>query len=58
MKITAIETYLVRPRWCFVEVLTDEGISGWGEPVVEGHAATTQASKRNHFERPCGNPVA
>lgn len=43
MKITAIETYLVRPRWCFVEIQTDAGITGWGEPVLEGHAATVQA---------------
>ncbi len=43
MKITSIETYLVRPRWCFVEIQTDAGITGWGEPVLEGHAATVQA---------------
>ncbi len=42
MKITGVETYLVRPRWCFVEILTDSGITGWGEPVVEGRAATVQ----------------
>lgn len=43
MKIQEINTYLVRPRWCFVEILTDEGISGWGEPVLEGRAGTVQA---------------
>ncbi len=43
MKITAVNTYLVRPRWCFVEILTDEGYTGWGEPVLEGHAATVEA---------------
>ena len=40
MKITHIHTYLVRPRWCFVEIQTDEGISGWGEAVIEGKAST------------------
>lgn len=40
MKITSLETYLVRPRWCFVEIRTDDGLSGWGEPVIEGRAAT------------------
>lgn len=40
MKITSVHTYLVRPRWCFLEIETDEGISGWGEPVLEGHAKT------------------
>jgi galactonate dehydratase len=44
MKITEIHTYLVRPRWCFVEISTDEGITGWGEPVIEGRAATVKAA--------------
>lgn len=43
MKITAINTYLVRPRWCFVEIETDEGITGWGEAVIEGKASTVKA---------------
>lgn len=42
MKIRAIHTYLVRPRWCFVEIETTEGLTGWGEPVIEGKAATVQ----------------
>lgn len=44
MKITAVNTYLVRPRWCFVEIETDQGISGWGEPVLEGHAGAVKSS--------------
>jgi galactonate dehydratase len=43
MKITALTTYLVPPRWLFLKVETDEGISGWGEPVLEGHAETLAA---------------
>jgi galactonate dehydratase len=43
MRITEINTYLVRPRWCFVEIITDEGLVGWGEPVVEGKASTVKA---------------
>ena len=39
MKITAVNTYFVRPRWGFVEIVTDEGYTGWGEAVLEGHAA-------------------
>ena len=30
MKIVEVNTYHVRPRWGFVEILTDEGLSGWG----------------------------
>lgn len=37
MKITAVNTYYVRPRWGFVEIETDEGVIGWGEAVLEGH---------------------
>ncbi|MEV6896026.1 galactonate dehydratase [Amycolatopsis sp. NPDC051372] len=44
MKITGIETFLVAPRWLFLKVNTDEGISGWGEPVVEGRAETVRAA--------------
>ncbi|MBY0336132.1 MAG: galactonate dehydratase [Acetobacteraceae bacterium] len=44
MKITQLTTFIVPPRWCFVKVETDEGISGWGEPVVEGRAHTVAAA--------------
>lgn len=44
MKITKITTYLVPPRWCFVKVETDEGIVGWGEPVLEGRAQTVASA--------------
>lgn len=37
MKIKTVNTYFVRPRWGFVEIVTDEGYTGWGEAVLEGH---------------------
>src|SRR5690606_29799195 len=43
MKISMIETFKVPPRWLFLKVTTDEGIIGWGEPVVEGRASTVEA---------------
>ncbi len=43
MKITAVNTYYVRPRWGFVEIETDQGISGWGEAVLEGHCGSVLA---------------
>jgi galactonate dehydratase len=43
MKIVRIETFLVPPRWLFMRVETDEGITGWGEPIVEGRAETVAA---------------
>ena len=36
MKITNFFLYPVLPRWLFLKIETDEGICGWGEPVVEG----------------------
>jgi galactonate dehydratase len=44
MKITRVETFLVPPRWLFCRVETDEGMVGWGEPVVEGKAEVVRAA--------------
>jgi len=44
MKITKLETLLVKPRWVFLKMHTDEGLVGWGEPVVEGWSRTTAAA--------------
>ncbi len=44
MRITRVETFLVPPRWLFCRVETDEGIVGWGEPVVEGRAEVVRAA--------------
>lgn len=46
MKITNLELFIVPPRWLFLKVSTDEGISGWGEPIVEGSAETVEAAVR------------
>ena len=40
MKITNIRLYPVPPRWLFLAIDTDEGITGWGEPIIEGRART------------------
>ena len=40
MKITRLTTFIVPPRWCFLRIETDAGITGWGEPVLEGRAHT------------------
>jgi galactonate dehydratase len=44
MRIARLETFLVPPRWLFLRVETDDGVVGWGEPVVEGRAATVRAA--------------
>lgn len=55
MKITNVTTFLVRPRWCFVEIQTDSGLSGWGEAVLEGHAATVRACVEEMSDYLIGN---
>lgn len=44
MKIISYKTYVVPPRWLFLKIETDEGIIGWGEPVIEGKAKTVQTA--------------
>ncbi len=43
MKITSVQAFLARPRWCMVKIETDAGICGWGEAVLEGKAETVRA---------------
>ena len=44
MKITKLTTYRLPPRWMFLKIETDEGVVGWGEPVIEGRARTVEAA--------------
>lgn len=44
MKIRKIETFKVQPRWCFLKITTESGITGWGEPVIEGKADTVETA--------------
>jgi galactonate dehydratase len=42
--IKSYEMFIVPPRWLFLKVETDDGIIGWGEPVIEGRADTVFAA--------------
>ena len=44
MKIKSYSLYIVPPRWLFLKIETDEEISGWGEPIIEGKASTVKAA--------------
>ena len=58
MKITNYELFLVPPRWLFLKIETDEGIVGWGEPVIEGKAATVKTAVDELMEYLIGkNPM-
>jgi len=50
MKITNFELIHVRPRWLFLKVYTDEGIVGYGEPILEGKARTVETAVKEFFE--------
>ena len=42
--------FSVPPRWLFLRLETDTGIVGWGEPVIEGKAATVKAAVSEMIE--------
>ncbi|WP_022891287.1 galactonate dehydratase [Agromyces subbeticus] len=44
MKIARMETFQVPPRWLLLRIETDDGVVGWGEPVVEGRAGAVEAA--------------
>ncbi len=44
MKITALTLYRVKPRWIFLKIDTDEGLVGWGEPILESRPETSVAA--------------
>ncbi|HSI75362.1 MAG TPA: hypothetical protein VK957_05695, partial [Lunatimonas sp.] len=44
VKITRLETFLVKPRWIFLKIHTDAGVVGLGEPLLEGRALTIQTA--------------
>src|SRR5690606_5864850 len=50
MKIKSYELFQVPPRWLFLKIETDEGLSGWGEPVIEGKAATVKGAVEELME--------
>lgn len=58
MKIKSYELFQVPPRWLFLKIETDEGVVGWGEPIVEGRASTVKAAVDELMEYLIGkNPM-
>lgn len=48
--ITRVETFMVPPRWLFVRLETDDGLIGWGEPVLEGSAEVVRRAVEHYAE--------
>ncbi len=42
MKIVDVETFVLNNRRMLVKVSTDEGVAGWGEPILENWALTCE----------------
>lgn len=58
MKIIGYELFQVPPRWLFLKIDTDEGLVGWGEPIIEGRANTVEAAVKELMELLIGkNPL-
>ncbi|HKJ66527.1 MAG TPA: galactonate dehydratase [bacterium] len=44
LRVTDLEAFLVKPRWLFLKVHTNAGITGLGEPILEGRAETCKTA--------------
>ncbi len=44
MRTTKLETLLVKPRWLFIKMRTDEGLVGVGEATLKGRTQTVAAA--------------
>jgi len=44
MQIVGYELFAVPPRWLLLKLETDEGIVGWGEPIVQGRLETVRTA--------------
>ncbi|MDR3412992.1 MAG: galactonate dehydratase [Formivibrio sp.] len=58
MKVTKLTTYRLAPRWMFLKIETDEGITGWGEPVIEGRARSVETAVNELSEYVIGKDPA
>ena len=54
MKVTGIRLFPLPPRWLFLAIDTDAGITGWGEPVLEGRARTVATAVEELSEHVIG----
>jgi len=57
MKIEKLELFAVPPRWLFLKVTAEGGYVGWGEPIVEGKAATVAACVEEMADYLIGKPA-
>ena len=58
MKITRLETIQVKPRFLFLRIHTDEGITGIGEATLEGRTRVVQTMVEHYAEYLVGQDPA
>jgi galactonate dehydratase len=58
VRITAVETFQVPPRWLFVKISTDVGLAGWGEASLEGNSDTVRTAVQAMAEALVGRDPA
>ncbi|MBC7077086.1 MAG: galactonate dehydratase, partial [Synergistales bacterium] len=51
MRVTNYELFRVLPRWLFLRIETEEGLVGWGEPILEGRARTIEEAVRELMDK-------
>lgn len=50
MQITDFELFTVPPRWLLLKLETDDGVVGWGEPIVPGRLDTVRTAVEELME--------
>lgn len=55
LRIKQIELFKVAPRWLFLKMTTEGGLTGWGEPVVEGKADSVAAAVKELADQLVGH---
>ncbi|MQA04873.1 MAG: galactonate dehydratase [Streptosporangiales bacterium] len=58
MRIAAIESFRVPPRWILVRVATDDGVDGWGEAIVPKRANAVVGAVADLAANLVGEPAA
>lgn len=51
MRIHKYELFAVPPRWLFLRLETDEGLVGWGEPILEGRVRTVRSAVKELMDK-------
>jgi galactonate dehydratase len=50
MQVVDYELFAVPPRWLLLKLETDEGLVGWGEPIVQGRLETVRTAVSSLIE--------